>query len=859
MVKQKALFTDFDAVKEKVRAYQYFDGENMPNDVAYEPTRPSSGTGKVFDWRNGTPTPVAGVVGRGNKFSGESLYWHNWKYPQINKASISMWVKFAPADLDGWSILATNRGDGFPTDRGFHIATYNKDVNLRMYSAGGSLSEYSTNQLEANKWYHISLIYDGSWATVMVNGEEWIRTFVAFSMPAYERSLLVGDMDGGYGMQGTIMDEFIFAINDDAWTIAESNAYYKRILNGEELDNQSVQGSLRLAKGIDGTYPTNTPVSWTSPTIDLGGIGQFVDFGYIEAVGQLPSDATSLSFYTRSSSDKVTWDDWLPLAGDGKIQSENVRYLEVRVDFETSDGAQSPQLDEIRIMEDLFPIPVPDLPNTQVTAKDPLILYFDKDSGLQSLGEMKNAYDIVIDEEINGEDTLKFKLPIQDVKRKNLGKEPVETIAVIGERYYVIKETIDKRDSRGKPYSEFIAEALWTELRDWYVDGIEVVEVTARTALQTIVDTVFREKDDPEFEWTVGRVDIERRRTLRAEWTDVLSLVRSVANTWGGEVIFDTKDKVIHLVEMIGEDTGVRFQYEKNLKDVERIVNTYDLITRIYPTGKNGLDITSVNNGVNYLENRKWVDKLGLRRKIIPYKWSDERYTVVDSLKEDAQIMLDELAKPNVSYISSVLDLSSLSGHEHEAFNLGDIIYVSDGDLFDEEIGNRVMRRSQDVRKPENTTVELSQPVKTLADIRSRAVDEQIESLISSDPLSTSDVQQMTVFNTLLNSRGDDGFNSWVHTPNGTNFELANVGFSGSWSYKVTPDFDVDAQLTQTVEGVAHRSAYTVSASVSTEGEIIRGGAEDAFIGIKVLVYYEGESEPEVHYLGIPDITSEGG
>lgn len=877
LANQKAIFTtqaDFktlDVGSLKVNPYLYFDGENLPTDVSPTPSQ----YGNTIEWKNGSPSPVAGVRGKANKFNGNALVWHNWVNPAISKLSLSLWVKLPSSDLTGWKILATNRGDGWG-DYGVHLAVYNGQVNARLYGDGGSLNVYSTDTgqigkaLAADTWYHICFLHDKSLGNnnvkVYVNGELWIQSHFTFPISAKERSFTVGDMltsagAGQYPFNGTI-DEVIYIINNDAWDSTKALDYYNKVKNGEFVDYWTVDGSLRLSKeNLSGQYPTTNPVSWYSPTIDFGGQGQFVDFGYIEAVGQLPSVATTLTFFTRSSSDNSTWEEWRQVDVDGKILSTNTRYLQVRVDFATTDGLLTPQLDEVRVMEDVYPEPIPDLPNTLVRADDPLTLYLDLETGLSSLGVVKNAYDIIIDEQINGEDKLNFKLPKNDKKRKEIGDDnPVEMLAVIGERYYVVKEVIDRRDDDGKLYSEFICEARWTELRDWYCDTIEVVEVSAKTALDTIIASVFREEGDPEFDWTIGRVDIQKKRTLRSEWSDVLSLVREVQNTWGGEVLFDTKNKVIHLLEQIGKDSGVRFYYNKNLKNIERTIDTYDLVTRIYPEGKGGLDITTVNNGVPYLENTKWVNGLKLRRKIIPYKWKDERYTVPQNLKEDAQKLLDEMSKPKVAYKISVHDLSTLSGHEHEAFVLGDTVTAVDYELFGEEIVNRIVRRKQDVRRPENTEVELSQPIKTLADIQSRALDDQIQTLVESDPLSTTDVQQMTVFNHLLNSRADDGLSSWVHTANGTQFELANAGFSGSWSFKVTPDYGKDAQLTQTVEGVSHRSTYTISAAVATEGQITKGSSQDAFVGIKVLVYYEGETVPEVHYLGIPYITTnEGG
>lgn len=873
MVKQKAIFTtqtDFKSLgyvgTKKINPYLYFDGSNMPTDVSPTPSQ----WGNPIAFNSGGLSPVSGVRGKANKFNNNALAWRNWVNPAISQLSVSFWVKVPASNLSGWTILFTARGDGWG-DHGVHLALYNNELDARIYGDGASLDVYSTdpNQsgktFEADKWYHVALTYNRNVGInnfqVHVNGEQWISSQFGGIVSAKEYSWTIGDIvdgntfAGSYPFYGTI-DDLIVCINEDAWTVEECLDYYNKVSNGEFLDDWTIPDSIRLSnENLQAAYPTTNPVSWYSPTLDLGGNG-FVDFGYIEAVGQIPSAATSMTFFTRTSADGETWEEWRQVDVDGRFLSTNQRYVQVRVDLATTDGLLTPQLDEIRIMEDLNPIPLPDLPNTLVRSDDPLTLYRDLDSGLSSMGVLKNAYDIFIEEEINGEDTLTFKLPVKDKKRKEIGEDPVEMVVNIGERYYVVKEVLDKRDDDGKLYSQFTCEARWTELRDWYVDGIELVEVSAEVALQTIVANVFREEGDPEFDWTIGRVEIDKKRTLRSEWADVLSLVREVQNTWGGEVLFDTKNKVIHLVVQVGKNSGVRFYFNKNLKNIERVIDTYNLVTRIYPTGKGDLDIKTVNNGKPYIENLTWVNKLNLRRKIIPYKWKDERYTVPQNLLDDGQAMLDEMAKPNVAYKTTVHDLSTLTGHEHEYFELGDIVSAVDKELFDEEIINRVVRRKQDVRKPENTEVELSQPIKTLADIQSRALDDQIQTLIGSDPLSTTDVQQMTVFNNLLNSRGDDGLTSWVHTANGTQFELVNAGFSGSWSFKVQPDYDVDAQLTQTVDGVSHRSSYTVSAAVATEGDITRGSSKDAFVGIKVLVYYEGETTPQVHYLAVPDVTT---
>jgi phage minor structural protein len=866
MARLKAFFTNKDdwnvkpSIDFPIVPYVYFDGENLPTDE-------SIGGGSYANsivWGDGNPTIVDGVIGKASKFNSNYLIWRNWEFPEITKFSASFWVKFDPSDFNSWTILLTTRKDGYPTDRGFHVAAYtSRALNLRLFGTNGaSLQVYSTDsgqsgkRFEANKWYHVAVIFDGYYLRAIVNGEDWINIYagnIKFSS-TLERSLTLGDMLDGvnYPFNGTI-DEFMLCLNDNAWTTNQAIQYFNVIANGEYLDAETDTGALQLGKSFEGNYPTSL-ISWESQVIDLGGQGQFVDYGRIEMLATT-SDSTNLTLYTRSSPDGETWEEWRLLGENGLIESTNQRYLQIRIDFKSNDPSQTPILHEIAVWEEEKEPEYIPLPNLKINHDDPIYLYRDLESGLDSLGVLRNAYDVFIEEEINGEDILTFKLPRQDSKRREIGDEPVELIAVIGERYYVVKEVLDKRANDGSLFTEFICEARWTELRDYYVDNIELVKSTARQALEYIFENVFREEGDPEIDWKVGNVEITKQRTIRSEWKDVLSLVHDVQNIWGGEILFDTKNKYVHLLKQVGEDSGVKFYYNKNLRNIERIIDTYDLITRIYPSGKGGMDIRTVNNGVPYLENRTWVDKLKLRRKVIPYRWKDERYTIPENLKEDAQAILDEKSKPRISYTTTVYDLSSLSGHEHESFNLGDLVSVVDKELFDEEVVNRIVRRKMDVRKPENTEIELSQPVKTLADIRSRAIDDQIETMIGSDPLSTTDVQQMTVFNHLLNSRADEGINGdWVKE--GTDFDIANVGFSGNWSFVVRPDYGRTNTLTQTVEGVSHRTTYTVSAAVATQGDITRGSSEDAFVGIKVIVHYQDGGEPDTFYLAVPDVTN---
>jgi hypothetical protein len=265
-------------------------------------------------------------------------------------------------------------------------------------------------------------------------------------------------------------------------------------------------------------------------------------------------------------------------------------------------------------------------------------------------------------------------------------------------------------------------------------------------------------------------------------------------------------------------------------------------------------------DGLDYVENLEWVNALNLRNKIRVDRFKDDRYTIPQNLYDVGILMINELAKPSVIYAMSVNDLSILSGHEHETIGIGDVVYAVDTELLNLLVSSRIVRRKYNVRQPQKTEIELNQPKKTLADANQRNIDDSLQILAESDPLDTNDVQQMTVFNHLLNSRAEDDIAYWEVTGSGVTTEIG--GFSGDASWKLESGYGVTNKLKQSIFGVSHRSAYTVSAYVYNEGTITRGTSENAFVGIKVTIHYkEPDSEGktfEEHYLAIPDITQEG-
>lgn len=157
--------------------------------------------------------------------------------------------------------------------------------------------------------------------------------------------------------------------------------------------------------------------------------------------------------------------------------------------------------------------------------------------------------------------------------------------------------------------------------------------------------------------WTISNaVLITKRTTTEAKDETPRELLERCCNTtsYGTCFEFDTKSKVITCIKPENNTTpsGVYFTDELNLTELTMKGRSSSLVTRLYPVGKDGLTIASVNNGKDYIENYTYTDK------VVCAVWRDERYTNAQSLKDDGEVLLDARAKPERSYTCKVVNLA---------------------------------------------------------------------------------------------------------------------------------------------------------------------------------------------------------
>ena len=159
-------------------------------------------------------------------------------------------------------------------------------------------------------------------------------------------------------------------------------------------------------------------------------------------------------------------------------------------------------------------------------------------------------------------------------------------------------------------------------------------------------------------------------------------------------------------------------RYRKNLNGLTRTVDPTNLTTRLYcygyGDGDNVLGISEVNNGLPYIESLN-VSKYG----VITQTWTDERFTVAESLLTVGRAMLKRLEEPVVSY---ELDIQTV--HSAGNLNIGDVVRVVSVGL-DELMTVTTISKNDVTGAPQSGKVELGQGTNDISTSLAELADRQ--------------------------------------------------------------------------------------------------------------------------------------
>ena len=314
---------------------------------------------------------------------------------------------------------------------------------------------------------------------------------------------------------------------------------------------------------------------------------------------------------------------------------------------------------------------------------------------------LRKYSDLCIENSIELDDkTLTFSVPYRNVRSAIVVEGYIET----KEDRFVVKEIekssegtanitaqLDFESLEGKPFRTFRSE-----------------EQTIKAALQLAFAGTG---------WTVGECSVSKKRTLSMANASALDVLKQALKTYRVEIKIDSKKQSVDIYPEIGSDKGVYFSNQLNLRKLTVQYSTYDFYTELEPYGKDGLTIETVNSGKTYLENHQYSSK---KKRCI---WKDERYTIANSLKEDAEAKLADMSKPYVSYSADIVDLSRNSQkYSILQYEIGDTVTLIDH-VTGEKEKQRIVSMKNYPDAPEKNSCTLANKVLTFDELAQKYED----------------------------------------------------------------------------------------------------------------------------------------
>jgi len=217
----------------------------------------------------------------------------------------------------------------------------------------------------------------------------------------------------------------------------------------------------------------------------------------------------------------------------------------------------------------------------------------------------------------------------------------------------------------------------------------------------------------------LGIVEVTQAITIDTNYESSLNaIITKLRNILGGDIRVRETNNILYLDYLTdqGGNSSLEISLGYNLKDMVVEYDPMDIVTRVIPLGYgegiNQLTIAKVNNNIDYIQDAAAVAEYG----VIEGVPTNKDIQNANTLKIYGQNVLNEKKQIKLAYIISQLDLSVLTGHENEKYNLGDTIQTL-CDVMSVDVYARVIVRERDlINDPWNPNLTISTRKITLAD-----------------------------------------------------------------------------------------------------------------------------------------------
>ena len=301
---------------------------------------------------------------------------------------------------------------------------------------------------------------------------------------------------------------------------------------------------------------------------------------------------------------------------------------------------------------------------------------------------LEEAQDLSILWQYSGEKSLSFSISPQHPNYKQLREQ---SQLLYDGQYYVVRAINERRD-----LSTVDCDLDLDSLRGVVYQSFQREEKTLSQVLEDALVGTYWTVQDAGLVYSKGTLDLQDVTPY-----DILSACQELFSV---VYDFDNRAKVITVIKPDAlEPTGVYLTDELNLISVDFKGSSDNLCTRLYPYGKDGLDITGVTeNGEDYIEDYSFCPRR------ISQIWRDDQYTDPYDLLQAARAKLAVLAKPERSYSCSVMDVAKMNpDYANLRLTLYDTVTLVDRNHKATE-NLQVVEYKEYPAAPQNNTVTLS-------------------------------------------------------------------------------------------------------------------------------------------------------
>lgn len=306
--------------------------------------------------------------------------------------------------------------------------------------------------------------------------------------------------------------------------------------------------------------------------------------------------------------------------------------------------------------------------------------------------------------------------------------------------------TNDDMSESGEIRKDVVCESFLGYLCDSVQDAKDKNHVwTGKSFLETVL-LCHNGQVEKEKKITLGRisdelVNIQFKSEIKREnsW-EVIK--KTLIDVYGGEISVRCSNFTdsIYLDYLIDEKnvSSTKIALSRNMKSVSRERDPSEIVTRLIPIGKDGLDITSVNNGRNYIEDTEAKDLFGIRYKAVEFN----EVTSPEILIQSGDEWLHNNNKVRVKYTVTALDLSllGLDIDDFEVKNYHPLV----NPLLGIDDTARIIKKTIDICEEVKSSFEIGDNFETVSDIqirRAKEVNKISEAIATSDFATMGDVE----------------------------------------------------------------------------------------------------------------------